>query len=79
MSKIKSIYDKLKPELKDNLKSSARNYDSAKRLKYTLMSKIIWQELTVSELSDLITYTNLSSYKMSPYDFMYGENLIDRS
>tara|TARA_S200002703_G_scaffold135739_1_gene124722 strand:- start:269 stop:508 length:240 start_codon:yes stop_codon:yes gene_type:complete len=79
MSKIKSIYDKLKPELKDHLKSSARNYDSAKRLKYTLMSKIIWQELTVSELSDLITYTNLSSYKMSPYDFMYGENLIDRS
>lgn len=79
MSKIKSIYEKLKPELKNNLKSSARDYDSAKRLKYVLMSKIIWQELTVSELSDLITYTNLSSYKMSPYDFMYGENLIDRS
>ncbi len=79
MSKIKSIYEKLKPELKNNLKSSARDYDSAKRLKYVLMSKIIWQELTVSELSDLITYTNLSSYKMSPYDIMYGENLIDRS
>ena len=73
---MKSIYEMLKPELKDELKSSARKYDSAKRLKYVLMSKNLWQDLTVSELSDLITYSNLSSYKMSPYDFMYGDNII---
>ena len=74
---MKSIYEMLKPELKDELKSSARKYDSAKRLKYVLMSKNLWQDLTVSELSDLITYSNLTSYKMSPYDFMYGDNIIN--
>jgi len=74
---MKSIYEMLKPEVKDELKSSARKYDSAKRLKYLLMSKNLWQDLTVSELSDLITYSNLTSYKMSPYDFMYGENIIN--
>lgn len=75
---MKSIYEMLKPEVKDELKSSARKYDSAKRLKYVLMSKNIWQELTVSELSDLITYSNLTSYKMSPYDFMYGDNILNK-
>ena len=75
---MKSIYEMLKPELKDELKSSARKYDSAKRLKYVLMSKNLWQDLTLSELSDLITYSNLSSYKMSPYDFMYGDNLLNK-
>ena len=76
MSKIKSIYDKLKPELKDELKISTRKYDSARRLKYNLMSKTSWQDLTICELSDVLTYTNLSTYKMSPYDFMYGDNII---
>jgi hypothetical protein len=75
---MKSIYEMLKPELKDELKSSARKYSSAKRLKYVLMSKTLWQELTVSELSDLITYSNLTSYKMSPYDFMYGDNILTK-
>lgn len=75
---MKSIYEMLKPEVKDELKSSARKYDSAKRLKYVLMSKNIWQDLTVSELSDLITYSNLTSYKMSPYDFMYGDNILNK-
>ena len=75
---MKSIYEMLKPEVKNELKSSARKYDSAKRLKYVLMSKNLWQDLTVSELSDLITYSNLSSYKMSPYDFMYGDNILSK-
>ena len=75
---MKSIYEMLKPELKDELKSSARKYDSAKRLKYVLMSKNLWQDLTLSELSDLITYSNLSSYKMSTYDFMYGDNILNK-
>jgi SUMO ligase MMS21 Smc5/6 complex component len=74
---MKTIYDKLKPELKKSLQESARKYNTAKRLKYVLMSKVIWQDLTVSELSDVITYTNLSSYKLSSYDFMYGDTIIN--
>ena len=42
------------------------------------MSKVLWQELTVSQVSDLITYTNLHSYNMSPYDFLYGDNILDK-
>ena len=43
--KIKTIYDNLKPEFKAELNINARKYSSAKRLKYTLMSKTSWQDL----------------------------------
>ena len=78
MSKIKSIYDLLQPNLKSELQASARKYSSAKLLKYTLMSKMTWSELTMREVSELLTYSNLQSYKMSAYDFLYGENIINQ-
>ena len=47
MYKSKTVYDKLLPDVKKALQASARKYGSAKRLKYTLMSKLMWQELTI--------------------------------
>ena len=47
MTKIKSVYDNLLPDVKKELQASARKYSSAKRLKYTLMSKLMWNELTI--------------------------------
>ena len=78
MSKLKSIYDLLKPDIKSELQASARKYSSAKLLKYTLMSKMTWSELTMREVSELLTYSNLQSYKLSAYDFLYGENIINK-
>ena len=77
MSKIKSIYDKLQPSVKTELQKSARLYDSAKRLKYTLMSKSSWQDLTISQVNSLMTYSNVQGGTMSAYDFLYGDNMIN--
>jgi len=79
MSKFKTVYDKLLPDVKTNLQASARKYNSAKRLKYTLMSKLMWQELTIDEMRDLLTYGDITSYKLESWSFMYGENIIDKS
>ena len=78
MSKIKSVYDNLLPDVKSNLQASARKYSTAKRLKYTLMSKMIWSELSVYEVRDLLTYGNLNSWELDSYSFMYGEKIIKR-
>ncbi len=75
---MKNLYEKLKPKFRKQLDESIKKYDSVSRIKYTLMSKVIWQELTVSQVSDLITYTNLHSYNMSPYDFLYGDNILNK-
>ena len=74
---MQTLYERLKDEFKSELENSTLKYDSAKRIKYTLMSKNLWQELTINELSELITYTNQSTYKISPSGFMYGANILN--
>ena len=74
---MKTIYQKLKPELKIKIQSNARKFSSAKRLKYTLMSKIMWQDLTMSQVSCLTTYCDISTYKLSASDIMYGKTLLN--
>ena len=78
MAKQKTVYDNLLPDVKKALQASARKYSSAKRLKYTLMSKLMWYELTIDEMRDVITYSNLNSWELNQYSFMYGENIIER-
>ena len=75
---MKSVYDMLLPDVKTELQASARKYSTAKRLKYTLMSKIMWPELSVYEVRDLLTYGNLNSWELDSYSFMYGEKIIQK-
>ena len=75
---IKTIYDNLKPEYKAELNINARKYSSAKRLKYTLMSKTSWQDLDISELSSMTTYCDISSFTLSANDVLYGDNIINK-
>ena len=76
--RIKTIYNKLKTEVKQHLNSSARKYDSAKRLKYTLMSKTSWYELTISQISDISVYCDVKTYNLSAQDIIYGNSIITK-
>ena len=75
--KIKTIYDKLKPDFKAELNANARKYSSAKRLKYTLMSKTSWQDLTLSEVSTMTTYCDIYTHTLSGQDVMYGRTILN--
>ena len=46
----KTLYDKLLPKVKDALRKNAKEYDSAKRFKYNLMSKSNWWDLNIEEI-----------------------------
>jgi len=74
--KIKTIYDRLKPGFKSSLQKNARQYSSAKRLKYVLMSKTSWHDLTISQVSDISVYCNISTYNLSAQDLLYGNSII---
>ena len=76
--KIKTIYDRLKPGCKSSLQKNARQYSSAKRLKYTLMSQTSWYDLTVSQVSDISVYCDIPTYKLSAQDLMYGNSIINK-
>jgi len=38
----------------------------------------MWQELTIDEIRDVLTYGNLNSWELDCYSFMYGEKIIKR-
>ena len=76
MSKLKSIYDLLQPKLKSELQASARKYDTAKRLKYKLMSSTLWHELTLSDISALLSYSGLYTSDVTAKDIMYGGRIL---
>ena len=76
MTKIKTVYDMLLPDVKTGLQESARKYVSAKRLKYTLMSKTMWSDLTITEAKDLIAFGNIDSWKLDSFSFMYGNKIV---
>ena len=73
---MKSIYDLLQPSLKSELQASARKYDSAKRLKYKLMSSVLWHELSVSDVSSLLSYSGLYTSDVTAKDIMYGGRML---
>jgi len=74
--RIKTIYDRLKPGFKSSLQINARKYSSAKRLKYVLMSKTSWYDLTVSQVSDISVYCDIPTYNLSAQDLLYGNSII---
>ena len=74
--RIKTIYDRLKPGFKSSLQKNARQYSSAKRLKYVLMSKTSWYDLTVSQESDISVYCDIPTYNLSAQDLLYGNSII---
>jgi hypothetical protein len=74
--RIKTIYDRLKPGFKSSLQKNARQYSSAKRLKYVLMSKTSWYDLTVSQVSDISVYCDIPTYNLSAQDLLYGNSII---
>ena len=76
--KLKTIYDRLEPDFKSSLQKNARQYSSAKRLKYTLMSKTSWYDLTISDISDMTVFCNMQTYKLSATDVMYGNSIITK-
>ena len=78
MAKTKTIYDKLLPEVKISLRTSAKKYEYAKMLKYKLMSVTIWQDLSISDVADLCSYGNLYTYQLGSYDIMYGDKFIQK-
>lgn len=73
----KTIYQKLKPAIKITLNESARNYDSAKRLKYKLMSSTLYHELTLAEVSSLMCYADVYTYEANSADVLYGKIFLN--
>jgi hypothetical protein len=75
---MKNLYELLRPNIQTTLEINALKYDSAKRLSYKLMASNIWSELTVSDVSDLCSYSDLYTYQLTAHDVMYGDKFLNK-
>ena len=75
---LETVWFKLKPEIKKELSKSSREYSSAKRLKYKLMSISNWWDLTIDEISSICTYGNTYLYDSNASDVIYGDKFLNR-
>ena len=75
---MKNLWNKLKPDYQLKIRKASHKYDSARRLKYTLMSKTSWHELTIQEISDITVYGSVYFQDLSASDIMYGLAMLKK-
>jgi len=77
MSRL-TIYERLKPEIKEALHSPQNDkyQASVDYIVETLSSTTFYSDLRISDVSSLYTFSNLELMRVSAWDFKYGDNIL---
>ena len=74
---MKTLWQKLKPEIKQALNDQEEKYPSlVKGVKIALKENYLWSHLSIGQARDLIYFTDYSYANLSSYDWSYGEKFI---
>ena len=78
MSRRLTVYERLKPEIKESLHSPENDKYKASidNIVETFSSTTFYQDLKISDISSLYTFTHLEFVKVSAWDFKYGDNIL---
>ena len=73
-----TLYDKLKPEIKEILNKEAESYSICIQCIFDdLKTKTRYNELTIDDVRMIHTFANLSTYKLIASDILYGEHIFN--
>ena len=75
---MQNLYKQLKPKFRKALNENCKNYKSVNRIKYNLMSKTQWQDLSITDVKDLVLWANLDTRKLTIDGMLYGDNIIKK-
>lgn len=74
---MKTLYKRLKPELKKALKKNMRKYPHSGRV---LIAKLhlysMYQELTMGDIRDLISLSDIKEYDWDSFNWKYGDQFF---
>ncbi len=74
---MKTLYQQLKPEIKQALNEQEEKYPSlVKGVKIALKDNYLWSHLSIGQARDLVNFTSISLGSMSSYDWSYGEKFL---
>ena len=76
MSRL-TIYERLKPEIKEALASQDKKYSTSVRLIIAkLSSTTFYSDLTIGDVSSLYTWADIDFFRVSTWDFKHGDNIL---
>ena len=75
---MQNLYKQLKPKFRKALNENCKKYESVNRIKYMLMSKTLWQELSIANIKDLVLWANLDTRKLTIDGMLYGDEIIKK-
>ena len=73
---MKNTWQQLKPHYQLKIRKAAHRFNTAKRLKYTLMASDGWYDLQLNTIRDILVFTDKNSYDISGADVMYGVEFL---
>ncbi len=73
-----TLYDKLKPEIKEILDKEAETYGICIECIFDdLKTKTRYSELTIDSIRNLHTFANMYTYKLTSSDVLFGEHIFN--
>ena len=77
MSRL-TLYQRLKPEIKEALHSSENDKykSSVDSIVEAFSSTTFYSDLKISDVSSLYTFSNIELLRVSAWDFKYGDNIL---
>ena len=72
-----TIYERLKPEVKEALLSNMVEYESAiTDIIEKLSNETFYSNLKISDISSLYTFSDIELLRVTAWDFKYGDNIL---
>jgi len=76
---MKTLLEKLKPEIIEALEENRGEYDfSITDLYEELDDMYLYSQLTIRQLRDIILYANVNEYDWDTIDWKYGDKLFSQ-
>ena len=76
---MKTLYDRLQPELSINLNSNEPQYaDSVARVTKLLIDNKYYSDLTIGEVESITTFCEVNMSYVSMFMYRFGEHLFDK-
>ena len=75
---MKTLFDKLKPHIKDKLNTQAEEYSvSINSVFNTLKQKYSYSDLTIDEIRSICTFGDVWYHDLTQKDIIWGDWLIN--
>jgi len=74
---MKTIYDRLKPDILASINKDYQHYPyTTKALKQKLKNSICWDELSISDIKSIVIHSHYKIIEVDQLDFMWGEKFL---